>query len=255
MEVFVKRLPGLIAVAVLAVRKELSASCARSPHEKPWRRKMLCRIQSRWFWTGMTSKHDFFCKNGCRVLRTIPLLLVLTYASAASAQTAKEQLQDSIDRIIAVLRTIRGAQDIEANKPRFREILQTRFDFAAMAEKSLGDRWQELDSKDEFISVFTEFIEASYMGTLGSYQGEKVVYDTDRVDGQLAEVGTRVVGGRGKPIEVLYKLHLKNREWMVYDVVIDNVSVILNYQSQFRRVLQKSSLAELIRMLREKTSG
>jgi phospholipid transport system substrate-binding protein len=203
----------------------------------------------------MASKHEFFCKNGCQALRAIPLLLVLTYSSAAAAQTAKEQLQDSIDSIVAVLRTIRGAQDIEANKPRFREILQTRFDFAAMAEKSLGDRWQELDSKDEFISVFTEFIEASYMGTLGSYQGEKVVYDTDRVDGQLAEVGTRVVGGRGKPIEVLYKLHLKNREWMVYDVVIDDVSVILNYQSQFRRVLQKSSLAELIRMLREKTSG
>ena len=216
---------------------------------------MLCRIERRQFWTRMASKHEFFCKNGCQALRAIPLLLVLTYSSAAAAQTAKEQLQDSIDSIVAVLRTIRGAQDIEANKPRFREILQTRFDFAAMAEKSLGDRWQELDSKDEFISVFTEFIEASYMGTLGSYQGEKVVYDTDRVDGQLAEVGTRVVGGRGKPIEVLYKLHLKNREWMVYDVVIDDVSVILNYQSQFRRVLQKSSLAELIRMLREKTSG
>jgi phospholipid transport system substrate-binding protein len=188
-------------------------------------------------------------------LRLIPFLLLLTCASAASAQTAKEQLQESIDRIIGILRTVRGPQDIEASKPRFREILQTRFDFAAMAEKSLGDHWQELDSKDEFISVFTEFVEASYMGTLGSYQGEKVVYDTDRVNGQLAEVGTRVVGGRGKPIEVLYKLHLKNREWMVYDVVIDNVSVILNYQSQFRRVLQKSSLAELIRILREKTSG
>lgn len=188
-------------------------------------------------------------------LRAIPFLLVLTYASAASAQTAKEQLQESIDRIIAVLRTIRGPQDIEPNKPRFREILQTRFDFAAMAEKSLGDRWQELNSKDEFVSVFTDFIEASYMGTLGSYQGEKVVYDSDRVDGQLAEVGTRVVGGRGAPIEVLYKLHLKDREWMVYDVVIDKVSVIVNYQSQFRRVLQKNSLGELIRLLREKTAG
>jgi phospholipid transport system substrate-binding protein len=188
-------------------------------------------------------------------LRVIPFLLLLTCASAASAQTAKEQLQESIDRIIAVLRTIRSAQDIEANKPRFREILQTRFDFAAMAENSLGNRWQDLSSKDEFVSVFTDFIEASYMGTLGSYQGEKVVYDTDRVNGQLAEVGTRVVGGRGAPIEVLYKLHLKDGEWMVYDVVIDKVSVIVNYQSQFRRVLQKNSLGELIRLLREKTSS
>jgi ABC-type transporter MlaC component len=124
-----------------------------------------------------------------------------------------------------------------------------------MAEKSLGDHWQELNSKDEFVSVFTEFMESTYMGTLGSYQGEKVVYDNDRVNGQLAEVGTRAVGGRGAPIEVPYKLHLKDREWMVYDVVIDKVSVTVNYQSQFRRVLQKSSLSELIRMLRDKISG
>ena len=121
-----------------------------------------------------------------------------------------------------------------------RQILLTRFDFAAMAEKSLGNRWNDLKGREgEFVSTFTNFIERSYMGTLGSYRGEKIVYDRDRADGELAEVDTRVVGGRGAPIEIEYKLYLTGGQWKVYDVVIDDVSVVRNYRSQFMRVLRR----------------
>jgi phospholipid transport system substrate-binding protein len=93
------------------------------------------------------------------------------------------------------------------------------------------------------------------MNTLGSYRDEKVVYDGDRVDGVSAEVDTRVVGGEGAPIKIEYKLHLTGGEWMVYDAVVDDVSVIGNYRSQFARVLRTASLEELIQSLRAKTSG
>ena len=93
------------------------------------------------------------------------------------------------------------------------------------------------------------------MGTLGAYQGEAIIYENDRAAGGLAEVDTRVVGGRGAPIEVEYKLRRSGDEWKVYDVVIDDVSVISNYQSQFRRILQKASLQELIKRLQGKTTG
>ncbi|HEY3150800.1 MAG TPA: ABC transporter substrate-binding protein [Candidatus Binatia bacterium] len=184
------------------------------------------------------------------------VLALLMFASSATAEGPKEQLQDTIDGIIRVLKTIRTPADIDRNKKSIRQLLLTRFDFAAMAQRSLGNRWNDLrGNQQEFVSVFTDFVEHGYMSTLGSYRGEKVVYDQDRVNGESAEVDTRVVGGEGAPIKIGYKLHLTGKEWMVYDAVIDDVSVVANYRSQFARILYRSSLEELIQDLRAKASA
>jgi phospholipid transport system substrate-binding protein len=184
------------------------------------------------------------------------VLALLMFASSATAEGPKEQLQDTIDGIIRVLKTIRTPADIDRNRKSIRQLLLTRFDFAAMAQRSLGNRWNDLrGNQQEFVSVFTDFVEHGYMSTLGSYRGEKVVYDQDRVNGESAEVDTRVVGGEGAPIKIGYKLHLTGKEWMVYDAVIDDVSVVANYRSQFARILYRSSLEELIQDLRAKASG
>jgi phospholipid transport system substrate-binding protein len=183
-------------------------------------------------------------------------VLFLMFAPNAAAETAKEQLQGSMDRVIEVLRTIRSPEDIERNRNSLREILLVRFDFAAMAKESLGTRWNDLKGKQkEFVSVFTDFVEHSYMSTLGSYRREKIVYDYDRSDGESAEVDTRVVGGEGNPIKIEYKLHLTDGQWMVYDAVIDDVSLVGNYRSQFARILHRASLEELIQTLHAKASG
>ena len=183
-------------------------------------------------------------------------VLVLTFAPNAAAESAKEQLQGTINRVIEVLRTIHSVEDIERNRNSLRQILLIRFDFAAMAEKSLGNHWKDLEGrKEEFVSTFTDFVEHSYMSTLGSYRGEKIVYDRDRSDGESAEVDTRVVGGQGTPIKIGYKLHLTGGQWMVYDAVIDDVSIVGNYRSQFARILQTGSLEKLIQNLRAKASG
>ena len=187
------------------------------------------------------------------MLLILPLLIL---SSDALAESPKEQLQKTIDSIIEVLKTIRSPQDIERNRSSLRQLLLTRFDFAAMAQRSLGNRWDDLNgNQQEFVSVFTDFVEHAYMSTLGSYRGERVMYDADRVDGKSAEVNTRVVGGEGAPIKIGYKLHLTGREWMVYDAVIDDVSVIGNYRTQFARILRTASLEELLQNLRTKVAS
>src|SRR5207244_7858821 len=99
-------------------------------------------------------------------------------------------------RVIEVLRTIESPRDIEKNRNFLRQILLTRFDYAAMAQQSLGNRWVDLnDKEEEFISVFADFVEHSYMSTLGSYLGEKLVYDRDRVAGASPYLETRVGPG------------------------------------------------------------
>jgi phospholipid transport system substrate-binding protein len=183
------------------------------------------------------------------------VLALFTFDSNAVAESPKEQLQGTIDRIVEVLQTIQGPQDIGRNRNALRQLLLTRFDFAAMAQQSLGNRWSALNGKEEeFVSAFTDFVENGYMSTLGSYRGEKIVYDRDWIDGKAAEVDTRVVGGEGAPIKIGYKLHLRAGQWMVYDAVIDDVSVVGNYRSQFARILKTASLEELIQNLRAKAS-
>lgn len=181
----------------------------------------------------------------------LPLLLIASSVAAGPV----EQLQGTIDDIIKVLKTIRSPADIDKNRNSIRELLLTRFDFEAMAQQSLGKRWNDLNgNQQEFVSVFTDFVEHGYMSTLGSYRGEKVVYDRDRVNGETAEVDTRVIGGQGAPIKIGYKLHLTGSEWMVYDAVIDDVSVIGNYRTQFARILRTASLDQLTQSLRAKAS-
>lgn len=185
----------------------------------------------------------------------IPILLCLA-SSPMAMETPRQQIQGTMDRIMEVLGTIRSVEDIERNKGLIRQILLARFDFAEMARRSLGKHWNNLKGKEgEFVSTFTQFIESSYMSRLGSYRGEKVVYGREQVDQELAEVDTRVVGGQGAPIQVHYRLHLVGGQWKVYDVVVDQVSLVSNYQSQFNRILRTAPLDELLRKLREKREG
>ncbi|MBI4523815.1 MAG: ABC transporter substrate-binding protein [Deltaproteobacteria bacterium] len=194
-------------------------------------------------------------RTRCLKLGLIVMVLCFGSPSRVMAETPREQLQGTIDRVIEVLQTIRSAEDIEKNKGLLRKILSARFDFTEMARRSLGNRWNDLNEKEgEFVLAFTEFIERAYFGRLGSYQGEKIVYGRERVNRGLAEVNTEVVGGRGDAIGIDYRLHLMNGEWKVYDIVIEHVSVVSNYRSQFRRILQTASLEELLRKLREKGS-
>jgi phospholipid transport system substrate-binding protein len=184
------------------------------------------------------------------------VLLLFTADSNAAAESPKEQLQGTIDRVVEVLQDFDSPRDIEENRKTLRRLLVTRFDFAAMAQQSLGNRWRDLNSKEaEFVSAFTDFVENGYMSTLGSYRGEKVVYDRDSIDREAAQVDTRIVGGEGAPIKIAYKLHLKGEQWMVYDAVIDDVSVVGNYRSQFARILRTASLEELMQTLRAKAPG
>jgi len=188
-------------------------------------------------------------------LGSIALVLVL-FVPNAQAQGPKEQLQGTIDSVMKVLLTIQSRNDIERNREPLRKLLVARFDYAAMARQSLGNRWVDLKGQEkEFVAVFAEFLQNSYMSTLGSFRGEKVVYDRDQIDGESAEVDTRVVGGEGAPIRIGYKLHLTTGQWMVYDAIIDDVSVVGNYRSQFARILRTASLDELMQSMRAKASG
>jgi phospholipid transport system substrate-binding protein len=124
-----------------------------------------------------------------------------------------------------------------------------------MARRSLGPEWRRLrpSQQQQFVELFTDLLRDAYVADIESYKGEKVIYTRETQEDQYAVVQTILRSAAGTEYSVDYRLYLVGKEWKVYDVVIENVSIVNNYRSQFARVINKSSYEGLIRALQEKT--
>jgi phospholipid transport system substrate-binding protein len=175
----------------------------------------------------------------------------------ALAEQPMERIKSAIERVSEVLQDVStktGPNKAEAAQT-IREIILPSFDFAEMARRSLGSQWQNLDGRQsEFVGAFADFVENSYMNTLASYRGEKVVYLRESISQNLAQVDTQVVARKGNPLSVNYRLHLTQGDWKVYDVVVDNIGLVSNFRAQFKRILATASLDDLLKKLREKSA-
>ncbi len=185
-------------------------------------------------------------------LKFVLTVTLIGFPSSAIAETPKAQLQETVERVLALTQTFHSEKDFTDNKAQLKQIILPRFDFAEMARKSLGTHWSTLAGKEaEFVAAFIQFAEGSYLSTIGSYRGGKIIYGRERIDTNLAEVDTEVLG-QGDPLPITYKLRLVGDQWKVYDVVIEQISLVSNFHSQFGRILQTASVDELMRRLREK---
>ncbi|MGH7845282.1 MAG: MlaC/ttg2D family ABC transporter substrate-binding protein [Candidatus Binatia bacterium] len=155
-----------------------------------------------------------------------------------------------MEQVLAILR--KPANGGAGNE--LRELISRRFSFEEMAKRSLGSHWRDLttDEQKGFVQLFTELLERNYIDRIKAYTDEKVIFTGERRDEGYAEVESRVVKREGQEFSIDYRLHLMGDEWKVYDVVIENISLVNNYRSQFNRVILNSSYKELIRRMKEK---
>jgi phospholipid transport system substrate-binding protein len=125
-----------------------------------------------------------------------------------------------------------------------------------MARRSLGAHWRRLDPKQQkdFVALFTDLLEKSYADKIDLYDGQKVVYTREAVEKDYAEVDTKLVGKNGETFSVNYKLHRVDGTWRIYDIVVENISLVNNYRSQFQRVIVNSSFEELVEQIKQKAS-
>src|SRR5262245_37464807 len=185
------------------------------------------------------------------------LALIICITTAAFAGLPAEQVRQTADRVQALLQDARlkGADKQKERRTQLREILATRFDFAEMAKRSLGAHWQRAnaDEQQRFVRLFTDLLERSYADQIESYDGEKILYGKENVDGKQAEVETKIVSKKGEQVAVNYKLQNAGDDWKVYDVVIENISLVNNFRSQFNRILAKATFADLLQKLESKS--
>jgi phospholipid transport system substrate-binding protein len=176
---------------------------------------------------------------------------------AATAGDPTDQIRTTADQVLRILKNpeLQSETRKKERREQLRAAIYPRFDFAEMAKRSLGSHWSRRTrhEQQEFVKLFTNLLESSYVDTIESYNGEKIVYTREQQDKDQAEVFTKVVTKKGEEFSIHYKLHLQNREWKVYDVVVENISLVNNFRSQFNRILANASFDELLRKLQEKT--
>jgi len=182
---------------------------------------------------------------------------IVFHSDLAVAGVPTDQVRGTIDRVLTILQnpTLKSTDKRQERRDQLSKVISARFDFVEMARRSLGAEWRRLTppQQEHFIELFTELLRNAYVADIESYKGEKVIYKRETQEDQFALVQTIVRSPEGAEYSFDYRLHLVGNEWKVYDVVIENVSIVNNFRSQFARVINRSSYDGLIRALREKT--
>jgi phospholipid transport system substrate-binding protein len=131
------------------------------------------------------------------------------------------------------------------------------FDEVELSRRSLGNNWNKLnnDQRQEFVKLFEQVLEKAYADKILAYTDEKIEFTKESmISSNLAEVRTKVITA-SREIPITYRVILKNGAWKVYDVVIENVSLVQNYRTQFNDILAKNSPEQLLEILRKKVKS
>ena len=175
----------------------------------------------------------------------------------ARAGEATEQLRATIHDFVAIISSTPVAELQAHGLPASaRNLVFARFDFSEMARRSLGSHWGALNGGEqgEFVAGLSQRLLASYGRTVRSNSGDNIQFKSEVQEGKQVKVTTQVVSGSGEELPIDYRLHDVDGQWKVFDVVIDHVSLVNNYRAQFERVIAKSSVQELLRMMKNPNS-
>jgi phospholipid transport system substrate-binding protein len=196
----------------------------------------------------------------CRPARACGVVLaslfLLSTAGPGLAATAQDQLKGAIDRVVSTLDSpaLKGDGKAAERRTAVRKIANEIFDFTEIARRSLGRYWQPLSEgqRTEFVGLFSDLLERSYISKIELYGGEKIVYVGERVDGDLATVSTKIITKNGTEVPIDYRLSRHNDRWMVYDVNIEGVSLVSNYRTQFNKIIQTNGYNALVDRMKTK---
>lgn len=184
------------------------------------------------------------------------LLLSLTIAGAQVNDSAKERVIHMVDSVMGILsdQQLKAPERAPERRQFVKQAVNRLLDYEEMGKRTLGAQWQNLTTADqeEFVDVFQQFLSNSYESRFEDYSDEQVQYVGERQKGDFAEVRT-VLKSNKVQVPLDFRLLWKSGQWWVYDLVIDGISLVKNFRSQFARIIQTSSYAGLRERLQTKT--
>ena len=179
------------------------------------------------------------------------LVFVMPLPTPAAPPSAIDQVHRTVDQVLALLRN--KDMNEQARRDQLRTLIRDRFDFTLMSQWTLGPYWRQSspEQQQRFISLYSELLEASYLGKIEAYTDEKVNYLNERIEDRRAQVETEILTAQAN-IPLTYRLNLEGDVWKVYDVVIEGVSLVRNYRSTFGEIARKDGIDGLLKQVEEK---
>jgi phospholipid transport system substrate-binding protein len=182
--------------------------------------------------------------------------LFFTVPSFVMAGEPTDRIKVASDKIIAIVfdNSLKTPEMKSKRDQMVFEIVGGLFDWQEFSRRTLARHWSKRteNEKKEFISLFRQLVERTYMAKAGQYSGGKVVFLDEKIEGDYCNVSTQVLTSEGSQISVEYRMIKKDGVWWVYDVYIEGVSLVSNYRSQFNDILVKSSFEDLLKRLKDK---
>ena len=188
--------------------------------------------------------------------RIVPFIITLLFMASQAFATPSEDVKKTVGEVVRIV----SDKNMKRNEGKRRQTLKRTigviFDYSEMAKRSLGKHWNDRSDaeKKQFIDLFATLLENSYAGKIESYNNEKIVYLKENVNGNFAEVKSKVITAKRDEFTLDYKLTKKNGKWMAYDVIIEGVSLVSNYRTQFNKIITNKGYPELVKKLKTKRS-
>ncbi len=174
------------------------------------------------------------------------------------ASPVQDQLKITIDKILEILRdpSLEGEEQVEKRRASLRKVINERFSFAKMSQLSLGRHWKKRSDEEKkvFIELFGQLLEETYISKIEAYTDEEVVYVKEYVKKKKAQINTKIIT-QTIEIPIDYRMYNTKGSWLVYDLVIEGVSLVGNYRSQFDQILKKDSYEKLVEELKKKVEN
>jgi phospholipid transport system substrate-binding protein len=197
----------------------------------------------------MKDWHGYICMS---VL--VSGLLLASHVTRVHAGEPLDKVRQTVDNVLTIVdnKTLQPQE----RRTQIRQAVLQRFGFEEMAQRSMGPHWRTLtpQQRQEFVELFTDLLERSYINRIANYKAgpQGVRYPKEDITGDQATVHTEITTEHGEPVNVDYRLLHKDGDWKVYDIIIEGVSLVNNYRTQFNTIILKDSYAGLVKQMRTK---
>lgn len=186
----------------------------------------------------------------------LALVALVVAAKPALAGPPTDQLKAYTDQVLKILEdpSLKSEDKRSERRAAVRRVAVEIFDVEETAKRALGRHWQSRTAAErrEFVDLFADLLERTYIGKIDLYGGERVQFTSEAIDGDYAIVRGKVLTKRGTDVPIEARMLKRGDRWQMYDVLLENISLVGNYRAQFDQIIRTASYGELVKRLREK---
>ncbi|MBT5483879.1 MAG: ABC transporter substrate-binding protein [Gammaproteobacteria bacterium] len=181
------------------------------------------------------------------------LMLATSFQAHAQNGSPMETVETTVTAILEILRN--DSIDTDEARTLMRIEIGKSFDARAMSQSVLSTNWRDAskEQQDEFQALFMQTLENTYIGRVEAYTNEQVDFKKEDINNNRATVDTAILASNNE-IPVNYKLRLRSDGWFVYDVEVENVSMVSSYRETYRSVVKRDGMDGLLAQMREKAA-